>query len=183
MLFAAPHLKTSVDLLKNFGIKNEEEVVMPGINGKMNEIQAALGLVLLDYVEEERSKRQRLVDTYRRCLQSIPGITLLPQLPGVTSSYQYFVIRIEPELFGVDRDYIYNQLKKYNIFTRKYFYPLCSDYACYKHLPSANSANLPVANVVAKQVLSLPLYGNLTTDDIERICAILTAIGCKKNEF
>lgn len=176
LLFKDQNLKARVELLKNFGIKNEEEVVMPGINGKMNEIQAALGLVLLDYIEQERYQRQQLVETYRRCLKNVPGITLLPEVSGVINSYQYFVIRIEKELFGCDRDYVHRQLKEYNVFTRKYFYPLCSDYSHYKYLPSSISTNLRVANQVAKQVLSLPLYGSLNVDDVEKICEMIIEI-------
>ncbi|MEH1965510.1 DegT/DnrJ/EryC1/StrS family aminotransferase [Nostoc sp.] len=179
LLFKDYNLKARVELLKNFGIKNAEEVVMPGINGKMNEIQAALGLVLLEYVEEERYQRKLLVETYRKCLQNVPGISLLREIPDITSSYQYFVIRIDRELFGCDRDHVYNQFKQYNVFTRKYFYPLCSDYSYYKYLPSSSSVNLPVANQIAKQVLSLPLYGSLSVDDVEKICKIMIEIrGC-----
>ncbi|MBD2771544.1 DegT/DnrJ/EryC1/StrS family aminotransferase [Iningainema tapete] len=176
LTFTNQNLKTRIDFLKNFGIKNEEEVVMPGINGKMNEIQAALGLVVLDYVEDERNKRKILVDTYRQCLRDIPGITLLPENQDFTSSYQYFVIRIDEELFGYSRNYVYDKFKAYNVFSRKYFYPLCSNFSCYKHLPSANITNLPVANIVAQQTLSLPLYGELTISDIEKICDILLEI-------
>ncbi|MCC5660046.1 DegT/DnrJ/EryC1/StrS family aminotransferase [Nostoc sp. XA010] len=176
LLFKDNNLKARVELLKNFGIKNAEEVVMPGINGKMNEIQAALGLIVLEYIEEERQQRKLLVETYRKCLQNVPGITVLTEIPGVTSSYQYFVIRIDQELFGCDRDHLHNQLKQYNVFTRKYFYPLCSEYPCYKYLPSSSSVNLPVANQVAKQVLSLPLYGSLSDDDVEKICKIMIEI-------
>jgi dTDP-4-amino-4,6-dideoxygalactose transaminase len=178
LLFKDKNLKQRVDLLKNFGIKNEEEVMMPGINGKMNEIQASLGLVLLDYIEEERRKRQQLIETYRRYLDNTPGITLLPEIPGVKSSCQYFVIRIDAKHFGFDRDYVYTELKKYNVMTRKYFYPLCSEYACYKYLPSSNPSNLPVANEVSKQVLSLPLYGDLTVEHVETICQILLGMKC-----
>ncbi|MBW4475838.1 MAG: DegT/DnrJ/EryC1/StrS family aminotransferase [Tolypothrix brevis GSE-NOS-MK-07-07A] len=176
LLFRDHNLKARVELLKNFGIKNEEEVVMPGINGKMNEIQAALGIVLLDYIEQERYQRQQLVETYRRYLKYVTGISLMPEISGVISSYQYFVIRIEQELFGCDRDYVHKQLKEYNVFTRKYFYPLCSDYPHYKYLPSSSSTNLLVANQVAKQVLSLPLYGSLNVDDVERICEMIIEI-------
>lgn len=176
LLFRDPNLKTRLEFLKNFGIKNEEEVVMPGINGKMNEIQAALGLVLLQYIEEERNKRELIFETYRKCLHNVPGITFLPKLTDVISSYQYFVIRIDPEVFGCDRDYVYDEFKKYNVFTRKYFYPLCSDYPCYKYLPSSSDINLPVANKVAKEVLSLPIYGTLKLEEIEKICTILLAM-------
>jgi len=177
LLFKDKNLKERVDLLKNFGIKNEEEVMMPGINGKMNEIQAALGLVVLEHVEQERHNRHQIIKTYRKCLNNIPGITLLPEISDIVSSYQYFVIRIDAEFFGFSRDYIYEEFKKYNVFTRKYFYPLCSDYACYKHLPSSSLANLPIAHQISQQVLSLPLYGSLRVEEVEIICEILVNIG------
>lgn len=171
--FNNPHLKARIDLLKNFGIKNEEEVVMPGINGKMNEIQAAIGLLVLEYVEREMEKRKILLDTYREILQDVPGITFLHDLPGVKNSYQYFVIRINREVFGLSRDEVYERFKAYNVFARKYFYPLCSDYTCYRHLPSSSPANLPVARKIVSEVLSLPFYGGLAVDDAARICEML----------
>lgn len=172
LVFKDNNLKGRIDLLKNFGIKNEEEVIMPGINGKMNEIQAALGLVVLDSIEEERNKRKKLLDTYRECLKGIDGISILDERSD-TNSYQYFVIRINEKLFGKSRDFIHEEFKKYNVFTRKYFYPLCSDYTCYRHLPSSTIDNLPVANKVVKEVLSMPFYGGLSEDDVEKICNIL----------
>jgi dTDP-4-amino-4,6-dideoxygalactose transaminase len=163
-------LKRCIDLLKNFGIKNEDEVVMTGINGKMNEIQAALGLINLRYLEAEREKRKRIIDTYAHCLRGIDGITV-HELPGnVRNSYQYFVVRIEQERFGISRDEVSKRLREYNVHARKYFYPLCSDYPCYKDLPSANPANLPVARRVVNEVLCLPLYGELAVSTAERIC-------------
>ena len=104
----------------------------------------------------------------------IEGIKFLNEKNiGIKESYQYFVIRIDEKKFGRSRDYVYDKFKEYNVFTRKYFYPLCSDYTCYKHLPSASSANLPVANKIVKEVLSLPFYGGLTLNDVEMICSIL----------
>jgi len=167
-------LKPTIDLLKNFGIKSEEEVVMPGINGKMNELQAALGLVLLDYVEAEREKRAKLLDVYTEHLRGLEGVTITADAtPEIKKSFQYFVIRIDERLFGASRDFVYDEFKKYNVFTRKYFYPLCSDYPCYKGLASSGPEHHPVAEKVASEVLSLPFYGGLTEDDVVRICAIL----------
>ena len=166
-------LKRSIDLLKNFGIKNEDEVVMPGINGKMNEIQAALGLINLRYLEMERKKRERIVDTYIRCLSNIEGLSLNELPKSVRNSYQYFVIRVSQALFGVSRDEIYTRLKEYNVFSRKYFYPLCSDYPCYRHLPSADPSSLPVAQKVVNEVLCLPLYGELAISSAEKICEMI----------
>jgi dTDP-4-amino-4,6-dideoxygalactose transaminase len=174
LTYRDPNLKPRVDLLKNFGIENEETVLMPGINGKMNEIQAALGLVLLKYLDEERAKRKALFDTYRACLQNIDGISLATVAPrGVTPSYQYLVLRINEEQFGCSRDQVYGRFKQYNVMTRKYFYPLCSEYACYRQLPSARRSGLLTAHRVAAEVLVMPFYGALTAADVELICAIL----------
>lgn len=167
------NLKSRIDLLKNFGIKNEDEVVMPGINGKMNELQAALGLVVLDIVEEERKKRAKLINKYVECLAGIAGISFLLNSDNIQSSYQYFVIKINQEKFGKTRNYVHDELKKYNVFTRKYFYPLCSDYACYKQLPSSRGENLQNARRIVQEVLSMPLYGELSEDDVEKICDII----------
>lgn len=173
LVFKDRNLKDRIDYLKNFGIKNEEEIVMPGINGKMNEIQAVLGLVNLKYFEAEINKRKILVDAYRNLLRDVQGITYLSDIPGVKSNYQYFVIRVDSEAFGRSREFLCQKLKEYNVFTRKYFFPLCSDYPCYRHIPSAAPSNLPVAQKVAKEVLCMPLYGELSTHDVERICNIL----------
>lgn len=177
LTFKDKNLKSRIELLKNFGIKNEEEVVMPGINGKMNEIQAAIGLIMLGYVEEERNRRKILLETYRKCLKGVEGISICndnsDDVSGFKPSYQYLVIRIDEKCFGKSRDYVYEEFKKYNVFTRKYFYPLCSDYTCYRQLPSSLPANLPIAHKVVKEVLCMPFYGGLSVEDVERICTIL----------
>lgn len=170
--FNAAPLKDRIDLLKDFGIKNEDEVVMPGINGKLNEVQAAIGLINLRNIEAERQKRQKIIAAYKQNLSGIPGIKVFELPEGVRNSYQYFIIRVGPE-FGLSRDEVNKEFKKYQVFTRKYFHPLCSDYNCYKQLPSAKPENLPVARKVAKEVLCLPLYGNLKLDEVEKICEIL----------
>jgi len=126
LTFNGNDLKTRIEFLKNFGIKNQEEVVMPGINGKMNEIQAALGLEVLEYIDEERTKRKKLLDTYKLCLKDTDGITFLDETPNVKLSYQYCVIRINEERFGKSRDYVHDTFKEYNVFTRKYFFPFSS---------------------------------------------------------
>ncbi|UNC93588.1 DegT/DnrJ/EryC1/StrS family aminotransferase [Candidatus Contubernalis alkaliaceticus] len=177
LTFKDPLLKNRLNLLKNFGIKGEEEVVMPGINGKMNELQAALGLTILDIYEEERRKRKVLVQKYRQGLKDVQGITCLQEFSGIEGSFQYFCVRINEEAFGKSRDYVYEELKKYNIYTRKYFYPLCSQYNYYGHLPSASLSNLPVARRVVKEILTLPLYGELSGGDVEAICEILIHLG------
>ena len=171
-----PEMKASIDHLKNFGILNQEEVDVPGINGKMNELQAALGLAVLDHVAGEMAARRAIVERYRARLSGVPGITLMPQLPGVTESYQYFVIRIDGAAFGRSRDEMQASLKAANVLTRKYFFPLCSDYPCYKGLASARPEGLPVAHRAVQEVLCLPMYGTLGLDAVDTICELLLAL-------
>ena len=173
LTFKDGRLKPQIDLLKNFGIKNQNEVVMAGINGKMNELQSALGLLNLGLIEGERKKRKRLSEAYYRELETMEGITCFKNPENIRNSFQYFVIRINAKLFGRSRDYIYTEFKKYNVFSRKYFYPLCSEYDCYKHLPSSRRGKLPVAHKVVDEVLCLPFYGGLGIAGVEKICSIL----------
>ena len=175
LTFCDPYLKPRIDLLKNFGIKNEEEVIMPGINGKLNEIQAAMGLINLKLVNIEREKRQRIVETYKKNLSDIKGLKIFEITGNVKNSYQYYVVRISDD-FGMNRDQLHDELKKYNVISRKYFYPLCSDYNCYRHIPTANTQNLPIASKVVKEVLCLPLYGALELGDVEKICQLIKGI-------
>ena len=174
LMHGDPNLKARIDLLKNFGIKNEEEVVMPGINGKMNEVQAAVGQIMLGYVEGEREKRRNLAAVYDEELRQVPGITLMPKLAeNIKLNHQYYVIRIHEAEFGRSRDYVYEELKKYNVFARKYFHPLCSEYTCYRQLPSAAAGKLPAAERVGQEVLSMPMYGELEAEDVRKICRIM----------
>ena len=175
LTFNTPELKQKIDLLKNFGIKNEEEVVMPGINGKLNEIQAAIGLINLRHIEVERQKRYQIIKKYKEQLNGLLGVQVFEIPEDVKNSYQYFMIRIGDE-FSLSRDEVYSELKKYNVFTRKYFYPLCSDYDCYKHIPSASPENLPVAHKIVKEVLCMPLYGALQLDEVEKICDLIKGL-------
>lgn len=169
-------LKSQIDLLKNFGIKNENEVILPGINGKLNEVQASIGLLNLQNIEKEKQKRAILARIYREELKSLPGVKLVNLQSNATQSFQYFIIRIEADRFGLSRDQVHEMLKKWNIITRRYFYPLCSDYECYSELPSSSSANLPVAQRISQEVLALPFYGELSAEDVKKICTILKSL-------
>ena len=91
-------------------------------------------------------------------------------------NYQYYVIRIDEKVFGKSRDEVYDEFKNYNVFTRKYFHPLCSEFTCYRQLNSAREENLPVANKIGQQVLSMPMYGELSEDDVRKICGILKSM-------
>lgn len=176
-------LKSLIDLLKNFGIKNEDEVILPGINGKLNEMQSAVGILNLQMVEEEQKKRSLVREIYIRMLSQLKGIILPKTLREVKSSCQYFVIRVNQDEFGMSRDQLHSELKKYNVVTRKYFYPLCNTYDCYKDLPSAKLDLLPVAEQISREVLALPFYGILSHNDVEKICEIITYIQANRRSL
>ncbi|MBB6632573.1 DegT/DnrJ/EryC1/StrS family aminotransferase [Cohnella thailandensis] len=171
-------LMDKLNLIKNFGIKNEEEVVMAGFNAKLNEVQSAVGLLVLDMVEEEQKKRMKVFDIYKEVVDRLDGVEIVNTSDeSVHSSYQYFAIRIDAERCGRTRDEVYHKFKNYNVFTRRYFYPLCSDFECYRDLPSSAVANLPVAKQASKEVLCLPFYGSLLENNgAESISHILRKV-------
>lgn len=165
-------LKNKIYNLRNFGIQDEETVQDIGINGKMNELQAAFGILNLKLFEEEKNKRAKIYELYERNLSKIKGIRVPKMSENATNSYQYFPIVIDED-FGISRNDLYLELQKYNIHTRKYFYPLCSDYDSYKNLKSSRLENLPIANDLKNKVLCLPFYGNLDNGIVEMICEVI----------
>lgn len=167
--------KTRIDLMKNFGIQNEEEILITGINGKMNEFQAAVGLANLDLLNKERVKRKKILKQYLDNLKDVPGVDpfIIPE--NIEHSYQYFMIRVKEE-YGKSRDELHRSLKEYNVFTRKYFFPLISNLPPYKHLESADPENLQVANKIVEEVLCLPFYGGLDLMEIDDICDLIKEI-------
>lgn len=171
VVYSDNSLGNRIELLKNFGIKNEDEVVASGINGKMNELQAAMGLAVLPLIDRERDKRKKIKERYIKLLSEIDGINAVNDDISDNSSFQYFVIRISEQKFGASRDEVYERLKDFNVFARKYFYPLCSDYPAYSQL--ASSRNLPIARKLVREVLALPFYGSLTLSQIEQIVKII----------
>lgn len=162
--------KKRIDFLKNFGFANETTVIEPGINAKMNEFQAALGLLQLKYLEEAVEKRREIALEYRKCLKSIKGIEIMDDIKGVQHNYAYFPILINKEKYGRSRDDIYEGLKKHNIYTRRYFYPLISQFPSYRGLDSARQGLMPVAERAAEEVLCLPLYPALEDEVVKLIC-------------
>lgn len=164
-------LGTRLYQLKNFGIRDEEHVDAVGANAKMNEFCAAMGLCNLRHVDEDILKRKAVTEIYREKLSGIKGIQLCPEQKGVKSNCSYFPVVIDETVFGADRDGIYDALVKENIYVRKYFWPLVSDYGCYKD--QYDSAETPVAKKVSRRVLTLPLYPDLSKADAERICGII----------
>lgn len=165
--------KKRIDYLKNFGFADEITVIEPGINAKMNEIQAAYGLLQLNYVDGYIDKRKEITNIYREQLKEIPGIKFLEDMEGINHSYSYFPILVDQEKYGKTRDELYEELKTQNIFGRRYFYPLISQFPTYRGLTSSKPENLPIATKIADQVICLPIYPEL---DIESIIKIVTII-------
>jgi dTDP-4-amino-4,6-dideoxygalactose transaminase len=176
LTFKDPNLKERADSLRNFGMRDSDNFMEPGTNGKLNEVQAAVGILLLKEIEHEIERRKRITNLYRLLLENVPGITTTKDIDGVTHNYPYFVIRVDKEEYGLSRDELYDKLKEYNIISRKYFYPLCSNFQCYRDLPSASNHLLPIANRIADEVISLPLHGRMPSTDVERICDIIKSI-------
>ena len=166
-------IKKRIDFLKNFGFAGETTVVGPGINAKMSEFQAALGLLQLKHIDEAIEKRKRITELYRGHLKDTKGIKILYDIKGVRHNYPYFPILIDHREYGKSRDEVYEELKRYNIYTRRYFYPLISQFPTYKGLESAQHRKMPVAERVAKEVLCLPIYPDLDLAVLNDIFALL----------
>jgi dTDP-4-amino-4,6-dideoxygalactose transaminase len=163
------------DYLKNFGFKNEIEVVMPGTNAKMNEMQAQMGSMILGQINEIIEKRKKISMIYRERLKDIPGIYVRPELPKeVRYNYAYFPVEVHENEFGISRDQLYEKMKEYNVYARRYFYPLVCDYACYQSISVKDP--LTVARKAAERILTLPIYYDLSLEDVEKICDIVIEI-------
>lgn len=172
LMFTDPVLKMTFDYLKNFGFAGETEVVMPGTNAKMNEFQALMGLLVLQHREGIVARRRKIDSLYRNRLKEIPGIHFPDSLPAeVEYNYAYFPIEVDEQAYGLSRDKLYTALKQFNVFTRRYFYPLITDLACYRDLPHEDP--LTVAHRAAERILTLPIYDSLAPEDVDRICDIL----------
>lgn len=166
-------MKHHIDNLKNFGFRGELIVEEPGINAKLNEVQAAYGLLQLKHIDSFIVKRKLITEVYRTFLCNVPGIRFLSDIESVTHAYSYFPILIDEKVFGISRDDLYEKLKNNNIFARRYFYPLISSFEPYKELPSATTDNLPVSTNAALRVLCLPIYVELTIEDVQLIVNII----------
>lgn len=164
--------KQHIDHLKNFGFVNETTVVATGINGKMSELHAALGLLQLKHVGKAIARRQEIDALYRSLLTGIPGIRMLEPAADTQANYSYFPILVEPD-YPLSRDAIYQQMRDVGIHGRRYFYPLISDFPMYRGLPSAKPANLPVAKATSSQVICLPIYPALSDEDVARVAALI----------
>lgn len=157
--------------LKNFGIHGPEEVDAVGANAKMNEFCAAMGLCNLRHVDEEIAKRRAVVERYREHLEGVDGLRLNVQQPEVRSNYAYFPVVFDENLFGASRNEVMDALAQNGIGARKYFYPLTNTFECFHGKYDVDAT--PVALHMAKRVLTLPLYADLSMEDVDRICKIV----------
>lgn len=167
------HLYIKLRQLINFGIKNEESVVGIGLNGKMSEINAIFGLLSLKKINKIIGKLKDLSESYNDCLSGIPGIKFQKIRKDCQINHQYMPVEIIPEEFGLNRNTLHLVLKKDNIFTRKYFYPSAHQYECYKDFHFTKNVQLPNTETVASQILCLPIYADLKTEEVEKICDLI----------
>ena len=173
-------MKQQIDYLKNFGFEDETVVVGPGINSKMDEIRAAYGLLNLKHVDAAIAARKEVAKQYVEALQDVKGICLYQPIANSLSpiadnevpyrlNYSYFPIFVDAEQYGMSRDDLYEKMRAENVYGRRYFYPLITDFEPYKDIPSAHPTNLPMANRIANQVICLPMHHELNEEDVRRI--------------
>lgn len=155
--------------MKNFGFAGETTIVAPGINGKMDEVRSAYGLLNLKQVDAAIESRRQIAIRYREALRDVAGISFMEDMPGVRCNYSYFPIFIDAEKYGMTRDELYFKMKERHVLGRRYFYPLISEFSTYRGLESAKPENLTVANRVADSVICLPMYHGLSDEDIVEV--------------
>lgn len=165
--------KKRVDYLKNFGFAGETEVVAPGINSKMDEIRAALGLLNLKQVDAAIEKRHQVAMRYRESLRDVKGIRFFDDMPGVKHNYSYFPIFVNAEEFGMTRDELYFKMQEKGVYGRRYFYPLISTFSTYCGLESSRPENLPNATRIANEVICLPMHHGLTEEDMDKVLSFI----------
>ena len=164
--------KHHIDQLKNFGFVDEVTVDVAGINGKMSEINAAFGLVQLSHIDAALEARKKVDALYRSLLKDVDGIKCLEDAGEKVANYSYFPILVD-ENYPLTRDELYQKLKDHNIFARRYFYPLISEFPMYKGFSSSNSTKLPVALKASHEVLCLPIYPSLEAEDQMHIVSLI----------
>lgn len=165
--------KQRIDYLKNFGFAGETEVVGPGINGKMDEIRSAYGLLNLRQVDATIEARHQVAILYREGLRNVEGIRFFDDMPGVRHNYSYFPIFVNAQSYGMTRDDLYFKLREQDILGRRYFYPLISTFSTYRGLESARPDNLPNATKMADEVICLPMHHELESTEVQRIIDIV----------
>lgn len=155
--------------LVNFGFTSAEDIEYIGTNARMNEFEAVMGICNLHHIDEEIAKRRAVGDHYWECLEGIPGITLPKPDADTVWNYAYFPVIFDG--YKMDRNQVQEKLAQENIFARKYFFPITNEAACYAQL--YGKVNVPIAKRIANSVLTLPIYGDLTIADVDRICDVV----------
>ena len=169
-------LKARLDRMRNFGILNENEIAMSGLNMKMSELHAAFGTLTLEGVEAEISRRAGIAARYSDRLGRLPGLRVISRGEGFQPNWSYYAIAIDPDAFGVSRDTVHAALRSLNINLRKYFHPLVSEVPVYAALPTARADGLPESAKLARQVLCLPIYGELSDAAVELLIEAFEAL-------
>jgi dTDP-4-amino-4,6-dideoxygalactose transaminase len=165
--------KQRIDHLKNFGFVDEITVIAPGINGKMSEVNAAFGLLQLKHVDVALLRRKEIDALYRKGLNKVKGVVCLNGGEQDSTNHSYFPILVQKD-YPLSRDDLYQKLKDCDIYARRYFYPLISDFPMYRSMHSAHRDNLPVATDAAAKVLCLPIYPTLTMDEITKVIEVIS---------
>lgn len=173
--FKNPEFGLDLYRLKNFGIRGPEVVDAVGANAKMNEFSAAMGICNLKHIDKEINKRKKVVERYKANLENVDGIKLSPIQKDVVSNYAYFPVVFDEKVFGTTRNEVFEKLAENDICARKYFYPLTNTFECFND--RFDVTKTPVALHISNRVLTLPLYADLSLEDVDRICNII--IACK----
>ena len=169
--FSDPLMAEKLKVQKNFGMKDEINYTEIAGNGKMNEFQAAMGLCNLRSIDEEINKRKEAVKIYSTRFQGVKGIKQWSEQKGVIHNFAYYPVLFDETVFGKSRDMVAEELARSDIYARKYFYPLTSSFKCYEN--KFEIQKTPIADKISKQVLTLPLYADLTECEINKICDII----------
>lgn len=171
-------MKKRIDYLKNFGFADEVTVVGPGINSKMDELRAAWGLVNLKQVDKAIAARRHVAEEYRKALRGVEGITFFDEMPGVKHNCSYFPIFVDAEKYGMTRDELYFKMRVQNVWGRRYFYPLISEFSPYRSLESATRENLPNAYKMSESVICLPMHHLLSEEDVQKVIGCIVKYNC-----
>lgn len=174
--------KQRIDYLKNFGFADETTVIAPGINAKMNEVQAAFGLLQLQHIDSALLARRAIYERYCANLAGIPGLTFYSRTQHFEWNHAYYPVLID-DAYPLTRDELYDALKEENIYSRRYFYPLISSFAMYRHLPSARPEHLPLANQLAEKILCLPIYPDMDEEEQMRVINVIQRYAVKQPEL
>ena len=166
-------MKQRIDYLKYFGFAGETEVIAPGINGKLDEVRAAYGILNLRQVDMAIAARCQVAIRYRETLRNVDGVSFFDDIPGIRHNYSYFPIFIDAKKYGMSRDELYFKMREQNVLGRRYFYPLISTFSTYRGLESSKWENLPVAQRIAEQVICLPMHHGLSEEDIAKVISCI----------